>query len=329
MAAPKAFLTGVTGFVGAHVARAFSENGWGVRALCRAAARPAGLPPTLEPFAGDLSARSDLEGGVRDCDAIVHVAGLVKARSLEEYREVNARGTQRLVRAGARSAPDALFLLVSSQAAAGPARDGRALTEKDPARPISWYGVSKWEAEEAVAREWPGPWIILRPGVLYGPGDRGLLTYFRLAATGWLPVPASDSRVQLGSVEDFALALLHASRRRDLAGRRGFLCDPRPVAILELAGHIAGLVEGRVRLLRVPDWVVSAAGLFETLHEKVTRRARPFNADKAREILAGDWLCDPRPLRSALELPEPEPLSAGLRRAWDWYRSAGWLPGGR
>jgi nucleoside-diphosphate-sugar epimerase len=327
MAAPKAFLTGVTGFVGSHVARVFSENGWGVRALCRAGIPE--LPPVLEPFVGDLSARTDLGGGIRGCDAIVHVAGLVKARSLEEYREVNARGTLRLVRAGARSAPDALFLLVSSQAAAGPARGGRPLTEEDPARPISWYGLSKWEAEEAVAREWPGPWIILRPGVLYGPGDRGLLAYFRLAATGWLPVPAARSRIHLGSVEELALALLHSSRRRDLAGRRGFLCDPRPVAMLELARHIAELAERRVRLLRLPDWVVGAAGLYETLHEKLTRRARAFNADKAREILAGDWLCDPRPLRSALELPEPESLSDGLRRAWDWYRRAGWLSGHR
>ena len=75
-------------------------------------------------------------------------------------------------------------MLVSSQAAAGPARDGRPVTESDPALPVSWYGLSKREGEEAVARLWKGPWTILRPGVVFGPGDRGLLAYFRMAARG-------------------------------------------------------------------------------------------------------------------------------------------------
>ena len=67
---------------------------------------------------GDLSAERVLREPLSGADAIVHVAGLVTARSLEEYREVNGRGTGRLVAAGAAAAPAALFLLVSSQAAA-------------------------------------------------------------------------------------------------------------------------------------------------------------------------------------------------------------------
>ncbi len=69
-------------------------------------------------------------------------------------------------------------------------------------------------------------------------------------------------------------------------------------------------------------------GAAETALETVTRRSQPFNADKAREILAGDWLCDGSPLAQALGLPEPVPMSEGIRAAWAWYRGAGWLPGG-
>jgi nucleoside-diphosphate-sugar epimerase len=67
------------------------------------------------------------------------------------------------------------------------------------------------------------------------------------------------------------------------------------------------------------------AGALETVREALTRRSRPFNADKARELLAGDWICDPTPMRRDLDLPEPEPLQQGLRRTWDWYRQHGWL----
>ena len=127
---------------------------------------------------------------------------------------------------------------MSSQSAGGPARDGRPVAEGDPARPVSDYGRSKLEGERAVARGWPGPWIVLRPGVLYGARDRGLLTYFRMAARGVLPVPAARSRVQIGSVEQAALGIARAAGRPDLAGRIGFLCDPNPIAVAELGEGI-------------------------------------------------------------------------------------------
>jgi nucleoside-diphosphate-sugar epimerase len=326
---PAALVTGGTGFVGWHVARALLEEGWTVRALARGGAgRRSGLEElAVELVAGDLSTREALSAALRGCDAVVHAAGLVKARSLEEYREVNVAGTERLLAAASSAAPDAAFVLVSSQAAAGPATTGGPVAEGDPARPVSWYGVSKLEAEEAVARGWTsGLWTVLRPGVLYGPRDRGLLTYFRMAASGVVPVPAGDARIQVGSVGETALGIARAAARTAaVAGRVGFLCDPAPITVRDLASRIAAIAERRVRLLPVPDAAVRLAGALETLRERITGRSRPFNADKARELLAGDWLCDPAPMRRDLGLAEPPSLDEELRKTWLWYRQAGWL----
>ncbi len=329
MAERVAFLTGGTGFVGGHVASALLAEGWAVRALVRGErSRKALLHDLpLEVVGGDLSASTDLSRAAAGCAAIVHVAGLVKARSLEEYREVNVRGTERLVRAARVASPDALFLLVSSQAAAGPARDGRPLREEDPARPVSWYGVSKKEGEDVV-RQWKGPWIILRPGFLYGPYDRGLLQAFRLAARGYLPVPGGRFRVQIGYIAEVAVAIATAAARPDLSGRAGFLCNPEAVTLAAVAEAIVRLAPRAARRIPVPDAVVRVAGLLETVREAVTGRSRPFNADKAREILAGDWLCDPRPMGRDLQMPRPTPLEEGLSKTWNWYREAGWLPTG-
>ncbi len=327
---PTAFVTGGTGFVGGHVARALAGGGWTVRLLARRpeAAR-AGLLEGVaaEAVAGDLSPGGLPAAALSGVDAIVHVAGLVKARSLEDYRDVNARGTERLLEEAARASPDAVFVLVSSQAAAGPSRDGVPVTERDPPRPVSWYGISKREGEEAVERLWRGPWHVIRPGVVYGPGDRGLLQYFQMAARGIVPIPAPRSRVQVIAVERAAIALARAASRPDLGGRTSFLCDPEPVALGELARMIGALPSRRPRFVTVPDLGVRALGALETGLELVTRRSRPFNADKARELLAGDWLCDGAPLSRALDLPPPAPLTEGLRVAWDWYRAAGWLAG--
>ncbi len=281
----------------------------------------------LEAVAGDFSEASwpAVVAALSGCHAIVHVAGLVKARSLAEYREVNVAGTRRLLEAAGRSSPDALFVLVSSQAAAGPAVDGRPRTEEGPAQPVSWYGRSKLEAEQLVEREWKGPWIVLRPAVIYGPGDRGLLTLFRAAARGWVPVPAGRSRIQLIEAARAARAIALVAARADLAGRTAFLCDPEPVAISRLAGMIARLPERPARLVPMPDVLVRLAGFAATLREALTHRSLPFNADKAREVLAGDWLCEPALMQKHLSVPPPSPLEYGLKSTWEWYRREGWL----
>jgi len=325
-----ALLTGGTGFVGGHVARALAEHGWRVRLLARDPGRAAGpllagLEPEIVP--GRLEDEASLEAALAGVSAIVHVAGLTKARTFDQYRDVNARGTERLVAAGRRSAPDAHFLLISSQAAAGPAREGRPVRDDDPARPISWYGRSKREGEEVLARSWQGPWTVLRPSVVYGPGDTGLFQYFKMAASGWIPVPAASTRIQLVGAGRAALAVVRALGRADLFGRTRFLSDPEPVTLRQLAETVSGHSGRRGRLIPVPDSLVRVLGAAETALETVTRRSQPFNADKAREILAGDWLCDGSPLAQALDLPEPVPMAEGIRAAWAWYRGAGWLPG--
>lgn len=325
---PTAFLTGGTGFVGGHVARALVGQGWKVRLLARNPARAAaGLLENLsvETVAGDLSEGGIPASALAGVDAILHVAGLTKARTLEDYRDVNVRGTERLLAAAGRAAPDALFLIVSSLAAAGPATAGRAISDADPSRPISWYGISKREGEQAVARSWKGPWIAVRPGVVYGPGDRGLFEYFRMAARGWVPVPVRQARVQILGVDQVALAVALAAARRDLGGATRFLSDPEPVRLGELAGLIARLPRRPARLIGIPNAAVRLFGLVETAVETVSGRSQPFNADKAKEILAGDWLCDSAPLRRELDLPAPVPLEKGLRATWDWYLGAGWL----
>jgi nucleoside-diphosphate-sugar epimerase len=329
---PTAFLTGATGFVGSHAARALCAAGWQVRALARPKPQAQGgrlradvLGATVEEIAGDLSDEGPLRRAATGADAIVHVAGLVKARSLEEYRDVNVRGTERLLAACREAAPDAVFLYLSSQAAAGPSSSGAPVSENDPPRPVSWYGLSKREGERAVEREWRGPWTVLRPGVVYGAGDRGLLVYFRMAAAGWVPVPAPRRRIQLIEAGRVGDAIHRALTTPDAWGRIGFLCDPAPIRVQELARMIATLPPRRPHLVPVPDALVRLLGLGETLRERLTGRSRPFNADKAREILAGDWICDGEPTRARLRLPPPIGLAEGLRTAWTWYERAGWL----
>jgi nucleoside-diphosphate-sugar epimerase len=87
---------------------------------------------------------------------------------------------------------------------------------------------------------------------------------------------------------------------------------------------VARLPERPARLLPIPELIVRAAGMAETVRETLSGKSRAFNADKARELLAGEWLCESN-LRRELDLPAPIPLEEGLRATWNWYLRQGWL----
>ncbi|HEX8911309.1 MAG TPA: NAD-dependent epimerase/dehydratase family protein, partial [Humisphaera sp.] len=235
------FVTGTTGFVGSHTAQLFLELGWRVKALVRRPDKPGLLPAGAEVVGGDLLEPAAYRRALEGCDAVLHVAGLVKARRLAEYMAVNAAGAEAVARAAGEACPAAMFVLVSSQAAAGPARDGSPVRETDPPRPVSWYGASKLEGERLVERAAKGPWCVVRPSVVYGPGDPGVLELFRTVQGGFAPIVAGGrTRVQLIAVADLAKVLVAACERPGLSGRRGFAAGPA-VTMRELVTFIADL----------------------------------------------------------------------------------------
>jgi nucleoside-diphosphate-sugar epimerase len=320
-----AFVTGAAGFVGSHTARRLLIDGWRVKALVRRPDRPGLLPAGVEVVAGDLREPATYRPALEGCDCVLHVAGLVKARTRSEYLSANADGSEALARAASDACPDALFLLVSSQAAAGPARDGRPLTEASEARPVSWYGESKLEGERRVERYVRGPWCVVRPSVVYGDGDPGILELFRVIQKGIAPIVAGGRcRVQLIAVEDLVDVLVAAAGRPDLAGRRGFAAHDT-VAMRDLIGFIANLRRPPAWRVPVPAALVRLAATWESLRETLTRTARPFNRDKAREMLQPDWLCDPTPFLSDLDVEPQRAWEAGIRDLCRCYVTQAWL----
>jgi len=320
-----AFVTGATGFLGSHVANLLLQHGWSVRALVRRPARPGLLPQGVRIVAGELLAADRYREALRNCHAVIHVAGLIQAPSLAAYRRANAQGTAILAEAAQRVCPDAMFLLVSSQAAAGPSMAGRIVRESDPPRPISWYGRSKLEGEQELQRRFRGRWCIVRPSVVYGPGDRGLLKLFQTADRGLAPILAGGDRMfQMIAAEDVARMLVALLDRPDMAGRCGFAAG-EAVTTGQVIREVASWRRPPARCLPIPGWVVRMAGMVGSLAQSLGIEPVMIDADKAREILAPGWVCDPAPLLRDLGIAGLEPWRAGLRRTVRWYCRHGWL----
>ena len=303
------------------------SEGWRVRALVRNPNRPGLLPQGVEVVPGALADAQKYRTALRDCQAVLHVAGIVKACSLEEYREANARGAESVARAAADACPGAMFVLVSSQSAAGPSRTGRPVGENDPPRPVSWYGISKLEGEQAVRGRRNGPWCVVRLCVVYGAGDPGVLELFKTVESGWAPILAGGrTRIQLIAVEDLTRILYASALRPELSGRTTFAAA-QTVTTGELTREIAALRRPPAREIPLPAWAVRAAGAWESLRQRLTGKARPFNADKAREVLQTDWTCDSGPLLRDLQISvsDFQPWKQGFRTLCRCYVASQWL----
>ena len=166
----KAFLTGVSGFVGSHLATYLSGKGWTVSGYDLRAPRV-----ECDFYSGDLSDVSAIEAAVRKSapDVIFHLAGILKSESYETHYKAHVFGTISLLDALALSGKSPKVVIASSSAVYGPGTGRRPLTEAFDLRPQTYYALSKAAQEMVAQRYWHvyGFQVIcVRTFNLLGPG---------------------------------------------------------------------------------------------------------------------------------------------------------------
>ncbi len=280
-----AAVTGATGFIGRHTVAALRRRGWEVRALARR--HPADLLSPyhrLEVVLGDVHDEGALERLVDGVQAIVHLAGLVKALTPEDFYAVNETGTERLLRAANRRNPDAMLVHISSLAAREPQ--------------LSPYCDSKRRAEAKVEALAAGrPWTILRPPAVYGPGDAELLPMFKAAKLGLVPYPAiRGAAVSMIHGADLGEAIAATlDRRNDPPGGRQALYEvddgtPGGYRWPDLLGALGGAIGHRPRGVRLPRWALAAAAWGNARLADLDGRPRVLFPHKVAEIYFPDWV---------------------------------------
>ena len=308
-------ITGATGFIGRRFVRACQESGIGdISCLVRDRARARGLGlPEDALVDGDLADPDALRRGAAGAALIIHLAASVRALRTADLFAANAGGTRLLLAA---AEPSARFVLVSSLAAAGPSRDGRD-TDRPAARcsPCSAYGESKRQAELALvadATRTGRSWLVLRPGVVYGPGDAATRVLTAQARAWVTAVPPSPRPLSVIHVDDVCSALLAAVRKPEVQALFLPLVGGVPTDTHSLLTAIAAAHGRRARLLPVPLPIARCAAHLAQAWARVTGRPTFFNPDKVREIGAEGWVGDPEPAARALGFRAQIDLRAGL-----------------
>lgn len=321
-------VTGATGFVGRHLLEALVAGGVSLRVLAR---DPKKLPPfqgsKVEVVVGDLRDERSLERFVAGLGTLLHLAGLVRARRAAHFFAANAAGTARLVACARKAESEPRLVYVSSLAAAGPSPSPNGRAPEDPPFPISAYGRSKLEGEKAVM-SYGGSWVILRPPAIYGPKDRDVFQFFKMASRGFLFYPRGERFATVAFVGDVVLAILRAAAS-ELSARVFHLGEPKPYAMRRLLQTLADAGHVRARVLALPGGFFRLAGFVGDGLHLLGFSDVPMTSDKAKELLARHWVAQTGPSFAALGLPEPVPFRQGAELTWAWYRRQGWLPHGK
>ena len=298
-------VTGVSGFIGRHIAD-------------HLAARGTDVVPVRRPFE-----RATLLEALRGVDAVVHLAGVVSALREQDYIVANVDGT-RAVAEAARTAGVPL-ISISSLAAAGPASPRAPRSEDDPPAPITAYGRSKLEGERAVVAIDGLRWTVLRPGVVYGPGDRALLPLFRLAARGVMPlVGRLDAAYTFIHVTDLVRAIT-AAVDSPAVGETMFVGHPHPITAREILEGVRRAAGGRAAIVRIPMAVTRLAAMAGDVGGVIRGRPAVINSRRYVELASEGFVCRVDRLRDRLGIVAQIDLSEGLADTAAWYRRNGWL----
>jgi nucleoside-diphosphate-sugar epimerase len=245
------FVTGATGFIGGRLVGTLLEEGHEVRALVRDPASAASLhQPGVELVKGDLGDSACLEAAVRGAARVFHCAGLVGDwLRPDEARRVNVGGTRALMAACAATGVERVVYL-SSLSVCGLGQH-RGTDESAPLRYSGdAYIDSKIDAERMV-RVYTGrvgpEVVVLRPGFVYGPGDRRFLPKLLDALAGGQFVYVGDGSklLNLSYVDDVARGMLLACADPAAAGEAYNLTDGTETSL-------RGFVEFLCRQLGMP-----------------------------------------------------------------------------
>jgi nucleoside-diphosphate-sugar epimerase len=255
------FVTGGSGFVGGALLDTLRDRGESVHALARTPAAEAEVVARgAVPVRGDITDLTALADGMRDAELVVHAAGRLPSApgGAEELRRVHVEGTRTVIAAARKVGAPRLVYVSTEQVLLG-AHPLVAVDESSPypERPASAFAASKIEAERLVleASTRSLTTVALRPGVVWGPGDRGALpTLTSAARTGRLRwIDGGSYLISTTHVQNLVEGII-AAAERGRGGEAYFITDGAPISFRDFVTGLLGTQGVPAPTGEVPRW---------------------------------------------------------------------------
>tara|TARA_A100001015_G_scaffold306739_1_gene401494 strand:- start:865 stop:1830 length:966 start_codon:yes stop_codon:yes gene_type:complete len=292
-------VTGATGFVGQEVCRQLRYLGYMITGTTRNIGLQAGPENVPLHYMPEFSDEMDWSQAVGGVDVVIHLAARVHQMAdhalnpLSEYRRVNVEGTKSLAIAAA-AAGVKRFIFLSSIKANGEKTDGTAYSEEDVPAPVDAYGLSKWEAEQALAAivdKNDMELVILRSPLVYGPNVGGNFAALAEAVIKKWPFPlgAVFNRRSLIYVGNLASAITTCLDHPKARGETFFVSDGKGLSTQDLVRCMAEAAGVTARIIHCPLWVLRFAGILIGRRQAIERLTQSLEVESAKIRRVLSW----------------------------------------
>ena len=309
----KVLVTGATGFVGQVVCQHLTGSGFSVQKAIRNKSIEA---QGHSHIVGELNANTDWSQALIGIDAIVHLAARVHVMSdsstdpLSEFRKVNVDGTVKLAQQAVQ-AKVRRFIFISSIKVNGEKTEGNSFSENDIPAPQDPYGVSKFEAEQAlqkIARETGLEVVILRPPLIYGPKVKAnFLQLINVIHKGWpLPLGSVKNQRSLLYVYTLADAIKLCITHPNAAGKTYLISDEKSLSTADLVVKLGQFLQRSPRLLKVPVSFMKLGGNLLGKSDMIDR-------------LTSSLVVDSNKIRQELNWTSPYSIDLGMQKTAEWF----------
>jgi len=332
----RAFITGVNGFIGSHLAEELLERGCEVTGLVRPSSDTRSLVeafrrygPKFRLVLGDIRDKDSLEAGIADADYVFHLAAVLMGTREADFRDTNATGTCNVLEEALkrhRQCSLKRVIITSSIAVAGPSPNADPIGVSHPEQPISWYGESKLRAEESA--DWymaEGlPITIARPVLVYGGRDRDFSGgVFPMISCGIAPrIGFKRKEFSLIHVDELVEGMIAAANSAAADGETYFFSDPKVHRDTQVVTAIADAMKKACRIpIWVPHWVMKLLACFCELKNIFDGKRPVLTRDKVREVRNQWWAASPAKALADFGWQSTTSLDEGMVEAVAAWRS--------
>ncbi|CAK4070531.1 UDP-glucose 4-epimerase family protein [Vibrio sp. 16] len=303
----KLLVTGYSGFVGRNLLNALGSLD-NVSLLGRSIA-----PICNDHLSANIDPSSDYSSLLKSVEVVIHIAARVHVMNdsvsdpLEEYREVNTRGTINLARQAA-AAGVKRFVFVSSIKVNGEGTSkDKPFTSADLHAPEDDYGLSKSEAEQQlfeIGKETGMEIVVIRPTLVYGPGVKANFASLMNLVSKGIPLPFGcfkNNKRSLVSVDNLVDLIVTCIDHPNAANQVFLVSDDHDLSTSSMVRHMAQVLGKPTWQLPVPVWCYKLAG-------------KVFNKSDVVDRLTGSLQVDISHTKETLGWVPPQSLQEGFKQ---------------
>ena len=301
-------VTGASGFVGAALCRDLHERGFDVRGAVRSMHSSFSASGIESVAVGNLDASTDWSTVLPGVDCVIHCAARAhvmhetEVDALAAYRSVNVDGSQRLAEQAAALGVRRFVFLSSIKVNGEQTAPGAQICVKgsprfardDEVNPEDPYGVSKWEAEQAlwvVSAQTGLEVLAVRPPLVCGPGVKGnLLRLLRWVARGVpLPLGAVHNQRSLVGLDNLVDLLIHCIDHPNASGKIFLASDGKDLSTPKLIKLIASSMGTKANLFPLPISILKFLASIFGKKEEINRLVGSLRVDNSYTKQILNW----------------------------------------